>query len=219
MADINDVSTFFSDDNSVYTKLLMDISQGIFKSGDRLVTTKLSERYGTSVNPVREAIKQLQGQGFVNVLKNSGARVKKFEYKHMRDVFEIIQLLEPYLISYFINQHTEEDLQALKNIHQNICQLTPDEYQNYATLDAEFHWTMYRNHYNKSAVETWRSHKIISQALHANMKINRVRLVSSTREHGRLIECLEQGNAQGAKAALIEHINNSGDYWLSAVEQ
>lgn len=219
MSNISHVSSFFAEDNSVYTRLLMDISNGVFVSGDRLVTTQLSERYGTSVNPVREALKQLQGQGFVSVQKNSGARVKSFEYKHMRDVFEMIQLLEPYLLSFFVSQYSDKNLEVLKQIHQRICELEVDEYDQYKDLDAAFHWEMYRGHYNKAAVETWRSNKIISHALHANLTINRARLMASIREHAALIEKLEEGDVQGAQEVLISHIKNSGDYWTKVAEQ
>ncbi|MDU0355199.1 GntR family transcriptional regulator [Paraglaciecola aquimarina] len=113
---LNAKGRLVSEEDTIYTKILNDIAQGKLTSGDRLVTTQLAKAYDTSINPVREALKQLQGEGFVTVLPNSGSRVTKFEFHTMRDVFEILQLLEPYLIEWFIHEHSEAQITALKNV-------------------------------------------------------------------------------------------------------
>lgn len=60
-------SPLLVEQNSIYSKMLSDIINAVFVSGDRLVTTQLAERYNTSINPVREALKQLQGEGLLTL--------------------------------------------------------------------------------------------------------------------------------------------------------
>ncbi|WP_044238883.1 GntR family transcriptional regulator [Flexithrix dorotheae] len=209
----------FGDDESVYTRLLGDISRGVFVSGDRLVTTKLAERYYTSINPVREALKQLEGEGFVTSQKNSGARVTEFEYAMMRDVFEILQLLEPYLLTFFIEEFTEDQMTRLEQIQLQMKQADQKDFISFRDLDTAFHWEMYRHHYNQSAVELWKNKRLILVASHGNLPISKSRIEGVLREHDQLMEKLKSGNKQEATEVLTRHIKNGGDYFTKLLRR
>ncbi|WP_020208693.1 GntR family transcriptional regulator [Gilvimarinus chinensis] len=200
-------------EDSVYAQLLSDIAFGEFVSGDRLVTTALATRYGTSVNPVREALKQLEGEGFVTFQRNSGARVARFEFETMRNVFEILAVLEPYLLDWFIEHHNLENLAVLQQTINDMQELSPDEPARFRKLDTLFHWEMYRHHYNSMAVDLWRRKKIMLQALHAKLPISKVKLNTTIQEHQQMLDSLRNGDGVRIKQQLAEHIQTSGEYW------
>lgn len=207
------LSPLFIDNQSIYTLIIKDIADGVFVAGDRLVTTKLSKRYNTSVNPIREALKQLQGEGFVNVSPNSGARVNKFEHNAMRDVFEILQLLDPYLIEWFVLEHSKEHLNTLQLILKKMENIAEGDHVAYRNLDTYFHWTMYNQHYNKSAVELWRQKRIVLQIMHVNLPISEARVQQSLIEHREILSAIEERNIELSLSILKKHISNSGKYW------
>ncbi|MCF2947128.1 GntR family transcriptional regulator [Paraglaciecola aquimarina] len=206
-------SKLISEEDSIYTKILNDIARGKLVSGDRLVTTQLAKQYNTSINPVREALKQLQGEGFVTVLANSGSRVTKFEFHTMRDVFEILALLEPYLMEWFINEHTDEQLDTLKIILKQMTDLSPSDFVRYRELDAEFHASMYSHHYNKRAYGMWCKNRLMLQAFHANLGFSVRRFEQSLVEHQDLLTGIENRNVDAVMTTLNKHIDNSGQYW------
>ena len=216
MTDTQDLtlsSPLFSDDESIYTKILKDIANGVFLAGDRLVTTKLSEKYNTSVNPIREALKQLQGEGFVTVSQNSGARVTKFEYSTMRDVFEILQLLDPYLMEWFVLEHTNDDKKRLYEILKQMENIAEGDHLAFRNLDTQFHWSMYKLHYNKSAIELWRQKRLVLQIMHANLPISQARAEQSLKEHREILSALEERDLDKTISILKQHISSSGKYW------
>lgn len=207
------LSPLLLDDKSIYTLIIKDIADGVFVAGDRLVTTKLSKRYNTSVNPIREALKQLQGEGFVTVSPNSGARVTKFEHNAMRDVFEILQLLDPYLIEWFVLEHSKEHLKTLYEILSEMDKIEEGDHVTYRNLDTYFHWTMYSQHYNKSAVELWRQKRIVLQIMHVNLPISQARVQQSLIEHREIMSAIESRDVDLSLSILKKHISNSGKYW------
>lgn len=207
------LSPLLLDDESIYTKIIKDIAKGVFVAGDRLVTTQLSKRYNTSVNPIREALKQLQGEGFVTVSPNSGARVTKFEHNAMRDVFEILQLLDPYLIEWFVLEHSKEHLQTLKGILKQMECITEGDHSAYRNLDTHFHLTMYSQHYNKSAVDLWRQKRIVLQIMHTNLQISEARVQQSLIEHREILAAIEARDVELSLSILKKHISNSRKYW------
>ena len=54
-----------SEGASLYELIREDIIEGRLAANERLVAADLAERYGTSTNPVREALQLLRGEGFV----------------------------------------------------------------------------------------------------------------------------------------------------------
>ncbi|MGJ8691758.1 MAG: GntR family transcriptional regulator [Thalassotalea sp.] len=212
-------SPLFLEDDSVYARLLKDIANAVFVGGDRLVTTKLSEKYKTSVNPVREALKQLQGEGFVTVSPNSGARVTKFEYNTIRDVFEILQLLDPYLIEWFVSEHTPEQRDELQALVEQMEAMDEQDHISFRNLDTQFHWLMYSQHYNKTAVELWRQKRLVLQIMHSNFAVSQVRVEQSIAEHKVILANLAKRDVAGTLAILSKHITASGQYWSRQVNR
>ena len=67
------------------------IVSGDFPPGSRLVINSVASRLGVSQIPVREALQQLQADGFVSIRPHAGARVTEI---HQSLIYEIFGLLE-----------------------------------------------------------------------------------------------------------------------------
>lgn len=204
------VSPLINEESTIYAYILNDIANAVFVSGDRLVTTKLAEKYHTSINPIREALKQLQGEGFVTVSPNSGARVALFEFNSLRDVFEILQLLEPYLMAWFVEEHTLADRLELKEL---LTKMETANDREYRILDTQFHWLTVKNHYNHKAIDLWRRNRLILLAMQSSVKLSSTRIKQSIEEHKQILTALEERDVNAVLAVMTEHIDNSGKYW------
>ncbi len=97
----NPVATF-------YQLIRDDIIQGRLPANSRLKIGSLAEYYGTSTTPIREALQQLRGEGFVIIEPNRGARVRPIDDNFIRDIYEIEALIEPYLAKSFVELATSE---------------------------------------------------------------------------------------------------------------
>lgn len=65
-----------------------------FKAGDRLVERSLCEKLGVSRTVVREALRHLEAEGFVEILPQQGPAVAKPDIDQAAQVYEIRALLE-----------------------------------------------------------------------------------------------------------------------------
>ncbi|HVY49941.1 MAG TPA: GntR family transcriptional regulator, partial [Devosia sp.] len=95
---------------SVYELIRDDIISGRLAANQRLKVADLAERLGTSTNPVREALQQLRGEGFVVMTPNRGARVRPMDEEFIRDIYEIEMLIEPALTRWFVSMATDADI-------------------------------------------------------------------------------------------------------------
>jgi DNA-binding GntR family transcriptional regulator len=101
-----------SEDLVSYIK--QQILDGILNPGDRIVETKLAKDLGISQTPVREAIRQLSGEGIITIIPNKGPVVQSL---NMKDVFEIYSLrasLEGLAIRLATHEATDVDIRNLE---------------------------------------------------------------------------------------------------------
>ena len=78
----------------VYEKIRQAIMDGILKPGDKLETDQIAETLKVSRMPVREAIKRLQIEGFVEVKPHKEVTVAIVTIEQMRDVLSVRSALE-----------------------------------------------------------------------------------------------------------------------------
>jgi DNA-binding GntR family transcriptional regulator len=69
------------------------ILAGELRAGDRIQETELSESFGVSRGPIREALRILEKDGVVRIMPNRGAHVTALSVKEVREIFEIREVL------------------------------------------------------------------------------------------------------------------------------
>ena len=78
----------------VREKIRTRIAEGIWGPGFRLVERDLAEEFEVSRVPVREALRALESEGFIELLPRRGAVVRDLTRSVVADLFDIRQVLE-----------------------------------------------------------------------------------------------------------------------------
>jgi DNA-binding GntR family transcriptional regulator len=73
-------------------RLILD---GSLPPGERLVEDRLAQQLGVSRNPIREAMRVLEAEGFLDVASRRGAFVAKLSAQQAEDLFHVRLALEP----------------------------------------------------------------------------------------------------------------------------
>lgn len=195
---------------SVYERLRDDIISGRVQANERLKVAELASRLGTSTNPIREALQQLRGEGFVVMTPNRGARVRPIDEEFVRDICEIEMLIEPALTRWFVGFATQADVEELERIQDDIEALNFGDELKHSNLDLRFHQLMYDRHYNRHAVELWVRHRHILWAISRGFPTSLSRQSNVLGEHRELIACIKSQDAQGAANTIGRHVEGSG---------
>ena len=74
--------------------LLAGLLKGEWQGGARLTEAEAVSRFGVSRTPVREALLELQGLGFVELRRNCGAVFLPFGPDELREIYAVRSLLE-----------------------------------------------------------------------------------------------------------------------------
>lgn len=196
--------------SSIYERLRDDIIHGRVKANERLKVAELASRMGTSTNPVREALQQLRGEGFVIMTPNRGARVRPIDEEFVRDICEIEVLIEPALTRWFVGIATQADIDELERLQAEIEALNFGDEMKHSNLDLQFHRLMYDRHYNRHAVDLWVRHRHILWAISRGFPTSLSRQSNVLDEHRELIACIKAQDAEGAARAIGRHVEGSG---------
>jgi DNA-binding GntR family transcriptional regulator len=194
----------------VYERIRDDIISARLVPNQRLKVGDLAAQYGTSTNPIREALQQLRGEGFVVIEPNRGARVRPIDEAFVRDIIEIEVLIEPALTKWFVSIVDDADIVKLEAVQAEIEALNFADLAKHGQLDTRFHQIIYDRHYNRHAAELWWKHREILRAISRRFPTSLSRRQAVIREHRELIEHLKAQDAEGAAAVVARHVEGSG---------
>jgi DNA-binding GntR family transcriptional regulator len=170
----------------------------------------LAQRHGTSTNPVREALQQLRGEGFVIITPNRGARVRPIDEAFIRDITEVTVLIEPFLVRWFVGMATEEDIVELERIQALIEENAFKDPVLHSEIDTAFHTLMYERHYNRHVAQLWWRNREVLRAVTRRMDYTLARRSAVIRDHQELLQCIKNQDADRAAETIARHVSGSG---------
>ena len=197
-------------DVGICRRIRQDILSGRISSNERLKVAGLAAHYGTSTNPVREALHQLSGEGLVIITPNRGARVRPIDEAYVRDIYELASLFEPYLIRWFVGTCTDEDIARLEQTQDQIEALNFADGVRHSQLDQQFHQIMYERHHNRLTVELWWRKRTILTGINRDHGTSRRRRREILDEHRGLIAALRAHDEDQAATLIAQHVRGAG---------
>lgn len=96
-----------------------DIVSGTLPFGSRLTLERLATRYATGHMPVREALRQLQGEGLVVQTPNRGARVRAVDVDFVRNIFDLRIAIESMLARRAAERIDVKDMAVLEAVQRD----------------------------------------------------------------------------------------------------
>jgi DNA-binding GntR family transcriptional regulator len=99
--------------DQVKDHLLRAILDGRYPPGARIVETRVARELGTSQAPVREALRDLEALGVVEVMAFRGARVRRPTAAELLEAFAVRAVLESLAAELAIPHLTDADLESL----------------------------------------------------------------------------------------------------------
>ena len=78
----------------VVEKIKESILNGSLKPGAKLIEKQLTNSLGVSRTPLREAFRELAGEGYITIYPHKGAFVTKITKEEIKDLYMITSVLE-----------------------------------------------------------------------------------------------------------------------------
>jgi DNA-binding GntR family transcriptional regulator len=193
--------------DEVYERLRAAILEGLLQPGVRLVETRLSEQFGISRTPLREALQKLEQEGLVSARPAGGVVVVELTKADIREISGIRQVLEGYAARLAASRLTRQELDKLAQIVQKTEKaLEQGDRAEVARLNSEFHGIINRAAGSKrllKLINSFRQHffntKIAEYFTYEELR-------ASIEGHWRILEALKAGDGEAADREVRDHL-------------
>lgn len=190
------------------------ILSGEFADGEALSLTETAERLKVSRTPVREAFQLLESEGLIELRMNREAVVRRIDAAFIREHFDMRILLEGEAVARATLRRGE--LSLLREMQNSISQKDTDGITAaYDSYNHDFHhriWTAAGNKKLHAFLDSLWNGPSYSRTQGSN-----VNHLLSVQEHGDILNAMEQGEAETARALMQHHIRRSMDIILDAI--
>jgi DNA-binding GntR family transcriptional regulator len=107
-----------------YDELKSALMEGRFQPGQTITLRSLAEALGTSVMPVRDAVRQLAGQQALEMLPNRIIRVPRLSRRAFDDMWTTRVLLEGEACALAAGRSGDDTISAIRKSHDRVLNLT-----------------------------------------------------------------------------------------------
>lgn len=183
------------------------IISGKYPRGSRLKQAEIAEQLRLSITPVREALKLLAAEGYVNGDSYRGARVVPFDPAASGEILQLRLLLEAQLVRGALEKVTAGDITELRQL--------ADEFERaFESGDrAEARGVNYRFHRRLYDIANMPQTLHFVQILWARYPFDLINAVPgrgqhAVQEHAQILQALTEGDMSAAMLAMRKHIES-----------
>lgn len=194
------------------TRLRMLIVRGDLAPGEPLLEAEISEALGISRTPLREAFKQLAGEGLVELHLNRSAIVAPFRREELLELFEAVSGIERCAAELAATRMVARDIERLEALQGKIeNHHDRGDLRDYFETNQQIHSTIVsfaRNNVLKSTHDV-----LLPRAERARFFALSVqgRWDESVREHDDILAALRKKDGERAGRLLGYHVLRTGE--------
>ncbi|WRS27565.1 GntR family transcriptional regulator [Oscillospiraceae bacterium MB08-C2-2] len=199
-----------------FENIRKDISQDILRPGERLNTRLLSQQYGISETPIKQALNRLMMQGVVESVPRKGMRVRSMKWEEIDEILDLRLMLELNFVDQVLlavsgsmpiqklfEQNIEESLESVERIK------TPKDFFYTFDLDRKFHRLYLVSSGNRKAVQVYDNLNTHAFSLYLYDQQPPKRTLEGVVGHKLIYEALKQNNREKVIELLNFHTKHA----------
>ncbi|MCC5872611.1 MAG: GntR family transcriptional regulator [Gammaproteobacteria bacterium] len=199
----------------VFQELQSAIVRGELAPGSKITEPGLSQAYGISRGPLREAMRRLEAHRLIERVPHVGARVVKLSMPELLELFDVREALESTAARLAAEHMTAGEIKGLRAVlamHQGQDDLRRGEAYYQSEGDLDFHYRIVKGSHNRMLIT------LLCDDLYYLVRLYRTQFsASGTRpqtafaEHNRIVDAIAAGDGELAEGLMRRHVRASRD--------
>jgi len=195
------------------------IMNGELRGGDRVNEIALSEKFGTSRGPLREACRALAQEGLLVAIPNRGVFVRELDLREALEVYDIRSALDELMGRLIADQATDAQIASLFELVDKMDRAAAErDLESYYPANLEFHNALLA-YANNRRLE--RLYKSLIKELHLFRRKGLLQSGSmriSNEEHRQIVEAIASRDPIAAGVSMKSHVLAAKHRLLAAME-
>ena len=184
------------------------ILDGDYEPGERLNEKELSERFGVSRTPLREALKVLSSEGWITHAPNRGATITHLSDEELAETYPLMGALEGLAGELACQNASDREIEDIAALHRQMV----DAHQaralaEYYEINQRIHTAIFAAARNDLLAKTYA--QLTGRARRARFRgtMSDQRWAQAVHEHEQILTALQARNAKNLGDALRRHID------------
>lgn len=203
----------------VYDYLKGEIVNGRIKEETRIVEEEYAEKLNISRTPIREALRMLEFEGFVEAREKGGVTVPRATKKDVEEVIKIRIALETVILEEVFECVTPEDIQNLENNLKYVDTIVQDDKNSSEVFK-------YFSEFNKTLYEISNLPRVVALINNLNLYLKRFRKISANnttrrlnahKDHLEIVKYIKENNKEEALRVNKRHLAEAKEFLLREV--
>jgi len=190
-----------------YHKIRDAITVGVLKPGEKLIEQKISKAFGVGRTPLREALRQLQMENYIDVIPRKGAFISRISTKDIEEIYDIVALLEGFAAEITAEKISPSDKKSLKDLQKAL--------RKYGANKAYVDWLEKNTLFHRRFTEISGNNSLCEAVSNLRKRIYRYRFIAITipghiqeyiEDHQAILEAVLHGKGKAAGKAMRRHV-------------
>lgn len=190
--------------HEVATEIMTAIATGALKPGQRLVEVQLCELFGVKRNKIREALRKLEHDGFVNITPNVGAVVSEVSRIDIEQMYDLLAVLDGMSVRVVTPCIAPEQLATLEAILDKME--ATDDPASYADHNNEFHSQLCSYSENGRLMKVAENLRLSIMAFGFRSFFAPGQITASNRDHRNVLQAIKENKPDKAERVMRKHV-------------
>ena len=200
---------------AVYRRLRAELVDGAIPAGSRILEVELADRLGVSRTPIREALRRLESDGFVQRVGPNRLVATPSGVDDLGDIGLLRVELDGLAARLAVRRATRRDWDHVRALVTELAGIAPEHTQALGTAHAEVHRAVYGIGFGPRLALFVEHH--IQPYIELAVNVGPTPSPSSAhRQHAALVRALSSGDVDRAVAAARAHAEQGGHAAKSA---
>jgi DNA-binding GntR family transcriptional regulator len=183
------------------------IVSGEVRPGTWLRMQALAERFQVSVQPVREALQLLQGEGLLEIHPNRGAQVRGIDRRRLVHIYEIRGALESFMARSFADEASPRDIRSLIRIQEeHDAAVAARDAVHVFQANERFHSLINGRSGNGEVIALIRRYYDLTRSIRARLGFSENYLDRVRTDHHDLVKAVQRHDGSAAADIGVRHV-------------
>lgn len=190
--------------HKIVEDLKAGIASGRFKPGQRLVEAHLSNVFGVTRSKIREALRKLEQDGFVQIIPNVGARVAEFSQKDIEHIYDLMSVVEGLAVRVITPFLTDQQLKRIEALIRKVE--TVHKPTQFFEVNNELHSFLITLSENDHLIRLAENFMFRIRCLNLQCLFSPGQMAASVKEHRKIFEAMKARKAVKVEQLMRNHL-------------
>lgn len=196
------------------SKIIRELRDAIvnrdFKPGEHLKENDLCKMFNVSRTPVREALNQLEKEGFIKIIPGVGAKTIKYSLEEILQIYDVLIILEGAASRFACSQISKYQIGKLEE-YNFLFERAIDEKNKELIfeLNAHFHWLITEATKNPHLISMRANYRRLTDVITRIFPSIPGQLIATLSAHNKIVDSLKSNNPTLAEFVMREHLEDS----------